>query len=73
MIEIKIWTHVGHPRVRVDDNTLTQMQADAEAKAVGRYTVLWCTDEEKTLVINWDNVIMLESPMPESTASSESH
>jgi len=72
-IEIKIWTHIGHPFVKVDASTLAQMQTDAKAEVIGRYTVLWCTDEEKILVINWSNVIMLESPAPKSTASSESY
>lgn len=63
MIEIRIWTHIGHPSVRVDRDTLDRMQIDAEAEATGNYRVLWCTDEERDLVINWSNVIMLESPM----------
>ena len=73
MIEIKIWTHIGHPFVKVDAQTLSRMQKDAEARSVGRYSVLWCTDEERVMVINWDNVIMLESPAPKSTVSSETY
>lgn len=60
MIEVAIWTHIGHPYVRVDNDTLSQMKWDAEAGATGTYRVLWCNDEKRTLVINWSNVIMLE-------------
>ena len=65
MTEIRIWTHIGHPSMKVDASTLAQMQTDAKAKAVGRYSVLWCTEEERILVINWSNVIMLNYPAQE--------
>lgn len=65
MIEIKIWTHIGHPAVRVFAATLEQMHADAEAGAIGSYIVQRkSTEEVRTLVINWANVIMLDYPTP---------
>lgn len=60
-IEIAIWTHIGHPYVKVSQFILDRMQEDARNQATGSYRVLWCTGEERILTINWRNVIMLES------------
>lgn len=60
MIEFAIRTNIFHPIIQVDACTLAQMQTDAEAKAVGRYLVLWYTGEERILIISWSNAVMLE-------------
>ena len=66
MIEIKIWTHIGHPFVKVDMDTLAQTQADMMQGATSKYYVIWSNGRERTLIINWANVIMLECPSPQA-------